>query len=67
MTETKTGRPIEGEEVWSDDGKDYLGQYHYNPNICTYQWFCLHGKGASHSREEAKESLITTLVHGRLA
>lgn len=66
LTDARDGRYLEGEELRSDDGHIFYGQYYYNANICSYVWNGWSEKGKAHSREEAKEQLLANVVKQRL-
>ena len=66
LTDHRDGRSLEGEALWSDDGQIFYGQYYYNANICSYVWNGWSDKGKAHTREEAKEQILTTVVSLRL-
>lgn len=66
LTDSGTRRPLEGEELWSDNGLIFYGKYYYNGNVCSYVWNALHDKGKAHTREEAIEKLLSAAVNQRI-
>lgn len=66
LTDAETGRQLEGEELWNDEGTFFYGQYIYNSNVCKYIWNGTFGMGQAHTREEARDGLLSSLVTGRI-
>ena len=66
LTDARDHRSLEGEELWDDAGQVFYGQYYYNANICTYVWNAWNDKGKAHTREEAKEMLLSIAVKQKL-